>query len=248
MRSPKPSACVGLHAVQALLLANPLVVTQLFIQSNKLDQAASRVLEVVDLARQHQIPYELADENRLDQMAEGQAHQGVMAYYEARRHGLDDLLESITPATSLLLLDGVQDPHNLGACLRTAWAAGVQGVVVPKDRSVGLTPTVHKVASGAAACVPLVSVTNLAHAMDAIKKAGVWCYGADEGGQACLYDLDLKGPTAMVLGAEGKGLRALTQKQCDALFHIPTQADFTTLNVSVATGVCLFEVMRQSMV
>lgn len=246
MTSSNSTACYGLHAVQALLLANPSVVTQLYIQSNKLDQSASRVLEVLDLASQHHIPYELVDEKRLDHLAEGHLHQGVYASYVPPTHSLGDLLENISPTTSLLLLDGVQDPHNLGACLRTAWAAGVQGVVVPKDRSAGLTPTVHKVASGAAACVPLVSVTNLSHAMNDIKKAGVWCYGADEGGQTSLYDLDLKGPTAMVLGAEGKGLRALTQKQCDGLFHIPTQADFTTLNVSVATGVCLFEVMRQS--
>jgi 23S rRNA (guanosine2251-2'-O)-methyltransferase len=145
----------------------------------------------------------------------------------------------------LLVLDGVQDPHNLGACLRTADAAGVHAVIVPQDRAVGLTPVVHKVACGAAETMPFYQVTNLARTLRMLQQEGVWLIGADEGGDSDLFGADLKGPVALVMGAEGKGLRRLTRDLCDVMISIPMAGQVSSLNVSVATGVCLFEVVRQ---
>jgi 23S rRNA (guanosine2251-2'-O)-methyltransferase len=158
---------------------------------------------------------------------------------------LDDVVNDVGPGTLLLLLDGVTDPRNLGACLRVADAAGVQAVIVPRDRSVGLTPAALKAAAGAAEAVPLIAVTNLARAMDDLRDAGVRLVGAAGEAKQSLFDMDLTGPLAWVLGAEGTGLRRLTRERCDALASIPIIGHVESLNVSVATGICLYEAVRQ---
>lgn len=158
---------------------------------------------------------------------------------------LFDILDSLKEPPFLLILDGVQDPHNLGACLRSADAAGVHAVIAPKDRAVSLTDTVRKIACGAAEHVPFVTVTNLARTLKELKEAGLWLVGTADGAEQSLYDIDLTGPLALVMGAEGKGLRRLTREHCDFLVHIPMAGSVECLNVSVATGVCLFEAVRQ---
>ena len=173
-------------------------------------------------------------------------HSDLTAAVRARTEDdLHTLLDQLEEPPLLLILDGVQDPHNLGACLRTADAAGVQAVVVPKDRSVGLTEVARVVACGAAEVVPLIQVTNLARCLKALKKRGIWLVGTtDKAGQS-LYEIDLNGPLGVVMGAEGRGLRRLVAEQCDFLVNIPMQGVVPCLNVSVATGVCLFEAVRQ---
>ncbi len=158
---------------------------------------------------------------------------------------LFNLIERLEQPPFLLILDGVQDPHNLGACLRSADAAGIQAVVVPKDRSVSLTDTVRRIACGAAENVPFITVTNLVRTLKQLKTAGLWLVGTADQAEQSLYDIDLKGPLALVVGAEGKGLRRLTREACDFLIHIPMAGSVECLNVSVATGVCLFEAVRQ---
>ena len=155
------------------------------------------------------------------------------------------MIEASTSPPLLLVLDGITDPHNLGACLRTADASGVLAVIAPKDKSVGLTPTVRKVASGAAETVPFVQVTNLARTLDQLKARGVWVVGTADDGEASIHEADLKGPLALVMGAEGKGMRRLTREKCDVLVRIPMLGQVESLNVSVATGVCLYEALRQ---
>jgi len=183
-------------------------------------------------------------------MAGGERHQGVVAECNVAASSqlalnIAELLSGIDGAPFLLVLDGVQDPHNLGACLRSADAAGVHAVIVPRDRAVGITPVVSKVACGAAEHVPLIQVTNLARALRQLQDEGVWLLGADERAETSLFDADLKGPLALVLGAEGQGLRRLTREQCDVLISVPMAGSVSSLNVSVATGVCLFEAVRQ---
>jgi 23S rRNA (guanosine2251-2'-O)-methyltransferase len=180
-------------------------------------------------------------------MAGHDAHQGVVAVIDSTlpHVTLDDVLESATEPLLLLVLDGVTDPHNLGACLRSADAFGVHALIVPKDRAVGVNATVAKAASGAADTVPVVSVTNLARALRALKERGVWLIGAAADGSENLFETELAGPLAWVLGAEGTGLRRLTRELCDRVVSIPLQGSVSSLNVSVATGVCLFETRRQ---
>jgi 23S rRNA (guanosine2251-2'-O)-methyltransferase len=187
------------------------------------------------------------DPSRLDGLAGGARHQGVVARVSATQKflTLDDVLENLSEPALLLVLDGVTDPHNLGACLRVADAAGAHAVVAPKDRSCGLNATAIKVASGAADTVPYVMVTNLARSLRDLKEAGVWVIGAAGEAAKDLYAIEQKGPTAWVLGAEGAGLRRLTRDTCDELARIPMHGSVESLNVSVAAGVCLFEVRRQ---
>jgi 23S rRNA (guanosine2251-2'-O)-methyltransferase len=161
------------------------------------------------------------------------------------KHDLHDIVESVSGDALLLVLDGVQDPHNLGACLRVADAFGVHAVIAPKDRAVGMTPVVAKVASGAAEAVPYITVTNLARTMRELKEIGIWIVGADEGASAGLYTTKLRGPLAWVFGAEGEGMRRLTREHCDELVRIPMIGTVESLNVSVASGVCLSETIRQ---
>jgi 23S rRNA (guanosine2251-2'-O)-methyltransferase len=189
------------------------------------------------------------DTARLDAIAGGGRHQGVVAFVaaQARTHSLEEVLDALDPKRPalFLVLDGVQDPHNLGACLRVADAAGVDAVIAPKDRAAGLSAAAVKVASGAADTVPYVTVTNLARALRTLKEAGVWVVGAAGEAQKSLYECDLAGPVAWVLGAEGEGLRRLTRELCDELVRIPMLGAIKSLNVSVAAGVCLYETVRR---
>jgi 23S rRNA (guanosine2251-2'-O)-methyltransferase len=211
-----------------------------------------RMVALQELARNQGVPLESVPRKVLDDLVSGR-HQGVVAEASAVSESADnlwdeaDLLRCVdaTEAPLLLVLDGVTDPHNLGACLRSADAAGVTAVVVPKDKSADLSPTARKVACGAAEVVPFVRVTNLARTLEALKARGVWLYGAAGEAEASLYDTRLTGAIALVMGAEGSGLRRLTREACDHLVHLPMAGSVSSLNVSVATGICLFEARRQ---
>ena len=185
----------------------------------------------------------------LDRVTEEANHQGVLAYCETARvyseQDLGRLLESIAQPPLILVLDGIQDPHNLGACFRSADAAGVHLIIAPKDKSVGLTPVVSKVASGATETIPFVQVTNLARTLEKLKELGIWIYGAAGEAEQSIYQTNMTGPAAIVLGSEGEGLRRLTREHCDVLVKIPMHGTVSSLNVSVAAGVMLFEVLRQ---
>jgi 23S rRNA (guanosine2251-2'-O)-methyltransferase len=189
------------------------------------------------------------DGKRLDGMAGGTRHQGVVAQAEPLKmpQFIDDVLENLKEAPLLLVLDGVQDPHNLGACLRVADGAGAHAVIAPKDRSVGLTASAIKVSSGASESVPYIVVTNLARTMRDLKDRGVWLMGADDGAPQSIYQAKLDGPLGLVLGAEGEGLRRLTKDSCDGLVSIPMLGSVESLNVSVASGICLYEARRRRM-
>lgn len=235
---------IGFHPVIARLRAHPDSVREILVHARRDDP---RLRELAALAERNGVRVVAVDDRRLDALSDGARHQGVVARVAARESGVDplDLLAGKRQPAFLLLLDGVTDPHNLGACLRTADAMGADGVVVPKDRSAGLTPTAAKVASGAAETVPVVTVTNLVRAMETLKEAGVWLLGAAEEGSQSLLDVDLSGPIGWVLGAEGQGLRRLTREHCDALVRIPMFGSVASLNVSVAAALCLFETRRQ---
>jgi 23S rRNA (guanosine2251-2'-O)-methyltransferase len=236
----------GIHAVRSALKFGPEGVGELWLERSRRDR---RLAELAEAARKAGIPVRQMDRDALDQASEGTNHQGALAWVRvpAARpaRGLDDLLDQVVGPPLLLLLDEVQDPHNLGACLRTADAAGVHAVIAPKDNAVGLTPVVCKVASGAAATVPYIQVTNLARTMDQIKERGIWLIGTAGEAEADLYATDLKGPIGLVLGSEGTGLRRLTRERCDLLVRLPMAGSVESLNVSVAAGVCLYEAVRQ---
>ncbi|MBZ0070421.1 MAG: 23S rRNA (guanosine(2251)-2'-O)-methyltransferase RlmB [Gammaproteobacteria bacterium] len=235
----------GLHAVRALLRQGGRV-QRAWVQEGRHDPRLSALIE--ELAARG-ITAERVARRELDRMLGGARHQGVVLEVPAVEAGgerqLDDFLLALAPPALVLVLDGVTDPHNLGACLRTADAAGVQAVILPKDRSAGLTPVVRKVACGAAEHLPLFTVTNLARTLRALQAAGLWVYGAAGESEASLYDIDFTGSVALVMGAEGSGLRHLTREHCDGLVHIPMAGCVESLNVSVATGVLLYEVVRQ---
>lgn len=236
----------GIHAVIGLLSHTPARIRQLFIQEGRKD---ARVEEIIQLAKKHGIKVQTLSRQALDDRAEKNIHQGVMVevtalptYSEA---DLPGLLDDVHGPIFLLILDGVQDPRNLGACLRSANAAGVHAVLVPKDKSATVTPLVYKAASGAAENTPLIQVTNVARVIRALKSRGIWIYGATDQAQSSIYEADLTVPMAWVLGGEGVGLRRLTQESCDQLFKIPMQGVVSSLNVSVAAGICLYETVRQ---
>ena len=236
----------GVHAVAALL-ANPHRKTRtLYLAQDRMDK---RIQDLLALAEQAAIPVERISGKKMDQRFEGFVHQGVVAVAASLpEYGEADLcmlLESSKKPALILILDGVTDPHNLGACLRSADAAGVDFVIIPKDKNASITPVVSKVACGAAESIPLVRVTNLARAMEIIKQEGVWIYGAAGEADDLVYTLDCRTSIALVLGAEGTGMRRLTRDQCDGLFSLPMLGTVTSLNVSVATGVSLYEVVRQ---
>ncbi len=238
----------GIHPVRVLLQRSPQRVRQVWLSSSR--DAASRLQELRSLALQAQVAVVDADDAELDRLADGERHQGVIVELAPRAGDpetqLEEALESLGAVPPLLLvLDGVTDPHNLGACLRSADAAGVAAVIVPRDRAAGLTPVVRKVAAGAAETVPLVQVVNLARTLRELKERGVWLIGTADDAPRTLYDLDLRGPTALVLGSEGEGMRRLTREACDELVSIPMAGAVESLNVSVATGVALFEAVRQ---
>jgi 23S rRNA (guanosine2251-2'-O)-methyltransferase len=234
----------GFHAVTARLRAHPDSVRAIYVAATRRDR---RALELAERAKAAGIAVHAVDETRLDALAGHERHQGVVALVvnETASKTLDEVLDGLSEPALLLVLDGVTDPHNLGACLRSADAFGAQAVIVPKDRAVGVTATVAKVASGAMDTVPVVSVTNLARALRELKERGVWILGADSDGEESMFEADLAGPVAWVLGAEGAGLRRLTRELCDRLVRIPVQGTVASLNVSVAAGVCLFATRQQ---
>ncbi len=234
----------GINAVEALIARSPERVLQLWASSGN-----PRVQALIERAKAAGIPVQAARPNSLDKLAGGETHQGVVAEFRPvepmTEAELDALVESRGPELLLLALDQVQDPHNLGACLRSAAAASVDAVLVPRDRSAPLSPAARRAAAGAAEVVPLVEVANLARALEHIKQAGVWAVGLAGEARVSLYDTDLKGPRIVVLGSEERGLRRLTAERCDELARIPMPGTMESLNVSVATGIALFEAVRQ---
>jgi 23S rRNA (guanosine2251-2'-O)-methyltransferase len=236
----------GLHSVRALLQRSPERATLLVLQKGRED---ARSTELQRLAQAARVRVELKDAHELERLAGNEHHQGACLQIRALgplgEGALDDLLDKIPAPPLLLVLDGVQDPHNLGACLRSADAAGATAVIVPRDRAAGLTPTVRKVASGAAETLPLIQVVNLARTLRWLKEREIWVVGADDQAPKSLFETQLTGPLALVLGAEGAGLRRLTRENCDLLVGIPMAGTVESLNVSVAAGVLLFESARQ---
>ncbi len=243
----KPQVLFGFHAVASRLKARADTVEELFINSAREERHDARLDKLLATAKEKGIRILAVDNKRLDGMTGNARHQGVVAM--ARPFQLpqfvDDVLEHVEGPPLLLVLDGVTDPHNLGACLRVADAAGAHAVIAPKDRSVGLTAAVMKVASGAGETMPYITVTNLARTMRELKERNIWILGADETGERSLFQSKLDGPLAWVLGAEGEGLRRLTRETCDEIVNIPMYGAVESLNVSVASGVCLFESRRQ---
>lgn len=237
---------IGIHAVSELLTQRASSVRRLLIQTGRDDK---RIASIKELAAGSDITVEELSKDAFERDFDG-VHQGVaaIAQFESRGLGekaLFDLLQGLDHPPFLLVLDGVTDPHNLGACLRSADAAGVDAVIIPKDKSVGMNATVRKVACGAAETVNLVTVTNLARCLDKLKEQGIWLVGATDQAESSLYEQDLAGAIALVMGSEGSGLRRLTQESCDFLVSIPMAGALSSLNVSVATGVCLYEARRQ---
>lgn len=233
----------GIHAIEAVLLKQPERIQQVYLQDKQ------QLPDIVKKLTQYGIKYDIVGRDSLDRMTERGSHQGIVAQCaKAKSYSEEDLqqiLTSISVPPLLLILDGVQDPHNLGACLRTADAAGVHAVIAPKDKSVGITPTVSKVACGAAETVPFVQVTNLARTLKWLKAEGVWLYGMSDDAEKTVYQENFKTATGFIMGNEEKGMRHLTREHCDVLLKIPMQGSVSSLNVSVATGVCLYEVVRQ---
>jgi len=244
LANKKTQKTFGIHAVQALLQHQDVVVHRVLMarRDNRIksvrEQCAHRNISVQSVSRE-ELTQELGHDD----------HQGVMVEHDARQTTVStDLithLKSLPEPWLVLVLDGVQDPHNLGACLRSADAAGVHAVIAPVDRSVGLTPVVRKVAAGAADSTPFFQVTNLVRTLEQLKQAGVWVFGATDAADAPLYQQDFTGSVALVMGAEGAGIRRLPRDACDGLFSIPMAGSVSSLNVSVATGVTVFEVVRQ---
>jgi 23S rRNA (guanosine2251-2'-O)-methyltransferase len=243
--SPRTELVYGLHAVAALLARHAERVLRIYLQQGRSD---ARAAEIEQRARAAGKPVERIDGARLQARLGPVVHQGVVAevsplppWHE------DDLLAAVQSHDSplVLALDGVQDPHNLGACLRTADACGVLALVVPRDRAAPLNATARKSASGAAETTPVVAVTNLARTLGVLKEAGLWIIGADAEGPQIAAEVDMRGPRVIVLGAEGRGLRMLTRRHCDWLARLPSRGAVESLNVSVATGMMLYEALRQ---
>lgn len=240
-----PERIHGLHAVKAVLARDPARVVQLSLADRREDH---RIAELEAMARKAGVAVRRVDGHALAKLAGEAVHQGVVADVRPMPPWTeDDLLAALRDATSplVLALDGVQDPHNLGACLRSAAAAGATAVVIPKDKAVQLNATVRKTSAGAADTLPVFSVTNLSRTLRDLQRAGVWIHGLAGEAEASLYALDLKGNVALVMGSEGEGLRRLTRENCDSLVKIPMPGGFESLNVSVAAGIVLFEAVRQ---
>jgi 23S rRNA (guanosine2251-2'-O)-methyltransferase len=237
----------GLHAVAAALERDPSRLLEIRIAEGM--GSHGRLQWILDQADAIGIAVHSCPRKALDKLVTAGAHQGIIAWQKPARalaeNDLEDLLAGLTAPPLLLILDGVQDPHNLGACLRSADAAGAAAVIAPRDRAVGLTPTVRKVACGAAEVIPFIQVTNLARSLRDLKDRGIWLVGADGEAEMDLFAAQLDGPLGLIMGAEGKGLRRLTREHCDFLARIPMAGAVESLNVSVATGICLFEAVRQ---
>jgi 23S rRNA (guanosine2251-2'-O)-methyltransferase len=234
----------GFHAVTVRLKTAPESVLEVHVDPARRDQ---RMRQFVERAREAGAKVLDSDDARLSALAGSPRHQGVVARVQplAARHSLDDVLDAVQGPPLVLVLDGVTDPHNLGACLRVADGAGAHAVVAPRDHAVGLNATVAKVASGAAETVPYLMVTNLARTLNELKERDIRIVGTSDDAPISLYECDLSGPVALVLGAEGAGMRQLTRKTCDLLVRLPMKGAVESLNVSVAAGVCLYEALRQ---
>ncbi len=239
-----PKVLFGFHAVGVRLKTSPASVIEVYYDASRRD---ARMRQFVARAQDAGVRLIEADGPRLAKLAGSLGHQGVAARVQAieMARSLDDLLDAVEGPPLLLVLDGVTDPHNLGACLRVADGAGAHAVIAPKDHAVGINATVAKVASGAAETVPYFMVTNLARTLGELKERSIWIVGTSDDAPRTLYQSDFKGPTALVLGAEGAGMRQLTRKTCDELVSIPMCGAVESLNVSVASGVCLYEARRQ---
>ena len=239
-----PRVVFGFHAVLARLRADPSSVLEIFLDQTRNDARARDLATVAERAGVHlmRVPTK-----RLDGFYGGGRHQGVVARIEVKTSAdtVQELLAGLKEPALLLALDGVTDPHNLGACLRVAHAAGAHAVIAPRDRAAGITPAVSKVASGAAEATPYLMVTNLARTINELKEANVWVVGADERAEQTLFEADLPEAIAWVLGAEGEGMRRLTRESCDLLVRIPMRGEVDSLNVSVSAGICLFESVRR---
>jgi 23S rRNA (guanosine2251-2'-O)-methyltransferase len=236
----------GIHAIREALEAGS-AFDRIVIAKGRQD---TRVEEIVQLARAQNIPVHFEDRNQLDRLANSRDHQGVVALAAAQPPAtLESLLDHANKSKGqiglIVLLDGVEDPHNLGAIIRTALAAGAHGIVIPERRAAGLTDTVARASAGALAHLPVAKVTNLVRAMEDLKKAGYWLVGLDETAEKSYTDIDYSTPTGIVMGGEGNGLHELTRKRCDFVVSLPTTGPVKSLNVSVATGVVLFEALRQ---
>jgi 23S rRNA (guanosine2251-2'-O)-methyltransferase len=242
MASPK--VIYGFHAVGVRLRAAPDSVVEVHVDAQRRDARMRQFVQRVQDAGARLVD---SDDAQLTRLAGSARHQGVAARVRPlpQVHSLDDLLDAVQGAPLVLALDGVTDPHNLGACLRVADGAGVHAVIAPKDHAVGIGATVAKVASGAAETVPYLMVTNLARALGELKERSIRVVGLAGDAEQTLHDADLSGPLALVLGAEGAGLRQLTRRSCDLLVRIPMKGAVESLNVSVAAGVCLYEALRQ---
>ena len=234
----------GFHAVNARLWQNPKSLLELYVQEGKSD---ARTREVLEQATKCNVRVHFADAERLAAICKNARHQGVAGFIDASKNHvhLEDVLENLKEPPFLLVLDGITDPHNLGACLRTADAMGVHAVIAPKDRSAGLNATVSKVACGAAESLPYITVTNLARTLRELKEYGIWIVGTDMGGDADLFHYPVPESVAWVMGNEGEGMRRLTREHCDALVSIPMYGSVESMNVSVSTGMVLAETRRQ---
>jgi 23S rRNA (guanosine2251-2'-O)-methyltransferase len=239
-----PKVLYGFHAVGVRLKTAPASVIEVYFDASRRD---ARMRQFMARAQEAGVRLIEADGARLAKLAGSLGHQGVAARVQALEmaRSLDDLLDGVQGPPLLLVLDGVTDPHNLGACLRVADGAGAHAVIAPKDHAVGINATVAKVASGAAETVPYFMVTNLARTLGELKERSIWIVGTSDDAPRTLFQADFKGPTALVLGAEGAGMRQLTRKTCDELVSIPMCGAVESLNVSVASGICLYEARRQ---
>ena len=239
---------VGFHAVQARLRVDPDSLKSVYFDPSRRDRRMGDFLKQAEETLGERL--HAADAERLHKLAGHDRHQGVVALAEKMTiaRSITEVIEDVEGAKEkplFLILDGVTDPHNFGACLRVADGAGVNAVVIPKDRSASINATVSKVSSGASEVMPVITVTNLVRSMKEMQESGVWIIGTDDGAEKSIYDIDLTGSIAIVMGAEGEGMRRLTKETCDELVHIPMQGVVSSLNVSVASGVCLYESLRQ---
>lgn len=242
--SLKPQILFGFHAVTVRLKTAAESIHEIYYDASRKDQRMQRFLE---RAGQENTRLIAAESKRLESLAKSNRHQGVVALVEPINlaSNLDDLLDNLQERPFLLVLDGITDPHNLGACLRVADGAGVHAVIAPKDHAVGINATVAKVASGAAETVPYFMVTNLVRTLKELKERNIWCVGTSDSATQSIYEADLDIPLALILGAEGDGMRRLTRENCDFLVSIPMNGAVESLNVSVASGICLYEAVRQ---
>jgi 23S rRNA (guanosine2251-2'-O)-methyltransferase len=236
----------GIHPVQAVLAQDAKTINQLYVLNNRQDKPLQLIFAE---AKKANIKVQLLARQELDSLLGHSHHQGIIAEVRAKamlsEADLPNLLEASSAKPLLLILDEIQDPHNLGACLRSANVAGVTAVIAPKDKAAGLTPVVRKVACGAAETTPFIQVTNLARTLRELKQQGIWLFGLAGEASKSLYQTDLTGPVGIIMGSEGNGLRQLTRQQCDELVYIPMAGTVNSLNVSVATGITLFEAVRQ---